>query len=86
MSTPPDPVDDELERLRQLVQGQYGGRVRDLTIRRRDGGLALGGRASRFHVKQLVQKRRRWRPVGGWWPTTSKWTDLNTILLNGEDR
>lgn len=47
---------EEIEQLRQDIQSLFGGRIRDLTIRQRDGGLVLGGRTGTFHVKQLVQE------------------------------
>jgi hypothetical protein len=43
------------EQLEGLVQRRVGGRVRDLRISARPGGLILQGRAQTYHAKQLAQ-------------------------------
>jgi hypothetical protein len=47
---------DEADRLRQLVQAQFRGRVRDFCVLARDGGLVLQGRVASYHLKQSVQE------------------------------
>ena len=50
------PSDDEAERLQQLIQVRFGGRVREFLVQVRGGGLVLQGKAGSFHVKQMVQE------------------------------
>ena len=45
----------ELEQLEALVRSRLGGRVQDLRLAVRGGGLVLTGQARTYHAKQLAQ-------------------------------
>jgi hypothetical protein len=45
----------QLEHLESLVQRRVGGRVRDLRLLVRPGGIILQGRTATYHAKQLAQ-------------------------------
>lgn len=56
MDQQPPPEDDEAERLRQLVQSRFGGRVRDFRVTVRRGVFVLRGRTGSSHLKQLIRE------------------------------
>jgi hypothetical protein len=47
--------DVRAESLELALQGRLGGRVKDLRVDVRAGGLVLQGRTSTYHAKQLAQ-------------------------------
>jgi hypothetical protein len=49
------PAPDQLDQLETSVLHQVGGRVRDLQLSVRDGGIVLRGVARTFHAKQVAQ-------------------------------
>lgn len=48
-------VESALQQLELHVQSRLGGRVRDLRVLVRDGGVVLEGHAQTYHAKQLAQ-------------------------------
>ncbi len=50
-----EPMTAQEEQLEALVQRRIGGRVRDLRILIRPGGIILRGRTGTYHAKQLAQ-------------------------------
>jgi hypothetical protein len=50
-----EPITPHPEQLDVLVLRRLGGRVRDLRLIVRPGGVILQGRAATYHVKQLAQ-------------------------------
>lgn len=50
------PGDGEAERLRDLIQSRFGGRVRDFQVLARGGCLVLQGRVGSYYLKQMVQE------------------------------
>ncbi len=48
-------LDTTHEQLEQMVQCRVGGRVRDLRVQVRHGGVVLQGRTTTYHAKQLAQ-------------------------------
>lgn len=47
--------EERLESLELMLQGRLGGRIKDLRIEVREGGLVLHGRCGTYHAKQLAQ-------------------------------
>jgi hypothetical protein len=50
-----EPVAQDVERLELLVQRRLGNRIRDLRVSLRPDGVALSGRSTTYHAKQLAQ-------------------------------
>jgi hypothetical protein len=50
-----EPIMPQQEQLELLVQRRLGGRVRDLRVVMRPGGVVLQGHTATYHAKQLAQ-------------------------------
>ena len=49
------PLSGEIERVTQVVQRELAGRIRGFSLRIRNQGLILEGRARSYYAKQLAQ-------------------------------
>jgi len=56
VDAPTTPSDDEADRLQQLTQVRFAGRVRELLSEGPGGGLVLQGKAGSYYLKQMVQE------------------------------